>query len=118
MSLNRRKFLGLSTATSSALLFSAFDALAEQNKPIFTKNAAFELLIMATNWGFNGNADDFCAKAKKKKDTMALRFGCQVMKKDEPISLQLLRSISFRLEYFTGVAVPMRKSTLLSLKMA
>ena len=65
MSLNRRKFLGLSTATSSALLFSAFDALAEQNKPIFTKNAAFELLIMATNWGFNGNADDFCAKAKK-----------------------------------------------------
>jgi sugar phosphate isomerase/epimerase len=65
MSLNRRKFLGLSTATSSALLFSAFDALAEQNKPLFTSNAAFELLIMATNWGFNGTADDFCAKAKK-----------------------------------------------------
>lgn len=28
-------------------------------------NKNFELKIMATNWGFNGSIDEFCAKAKK-----------------------------------------------------
>ena len=65
MPINRRKFLGLTTATSSALLLSSLDALSESNKPLFSSNAGYELLIMATNWGFAGNADEFCAKAKK-----------------------------------------------------
>jgi sugar phosphate isomerase/epimerase len=66
MSINRRKFIGLSTATSSALLLSSLDALSKENKPRFSSNApGFELLILATNWGFGGTADEFCAKAKK-----------------------------------------------------
>jgi sugar phosphate isomerase/epimerase len=66
MSINRRKFIGLSTATSSALLLSSLDALSQENKPRFSSNApGFELLILATNWGFGGTADEFCAKAKK-----------------------------------------------------
>lgn len=32
--------------------------------PIFTSNAATKLKILATNWGFPGNTDEFCAKAK------------------------------------------------------
>ncbi|HZB14057.1 MAG TPA: hypothetical protein VE467_13555, partial [Chryseolinea sp.] len=27
--------------------------------------AGFELLIFATNWGFNGNWDEFCSRIKK-----------------------------------------------------
>lgn len=66
MALNRRKFLGLTTASGSALLLSSLDAFSAETKPVFSKEqAGFELLIMATNWGFGGNADEFCAKAKK-----------------------------------------------------
>lgn len=32
--------------------------------PLFQPNPATKLKIMATNWGFNGNTDAFCAKAK------------------------------------------------------
>lgn len=65
MPLNRRKFLGLSTAGGSALLLSSLDQFAAAPAPHTVANANFELLIMATNWGFPGTADEFCAKAKK-----------------------------------------------------
>lgn len=35
------------------------------DKPLFTVPADFTLKIMATNWGFPGTVDEFCAKAKK-----------------------------------------------------
>lgn len=65
MSINRRKFIGLSTATSSALLLSSLESFSESSKPKFNTAPGFELLIMATNWGFAGDAEAFCAKAKK-----------------------------------------------------
>jgi sugar phosphate isomerase/epimerase len=62
MSLDRRKFIGLNTA----LLFSSIEAFSNESKPIQIEPATgFELMFMATNWGFEGTADEFCAKAKK-----------------------------------------------------
>jgi len=59
--MNRRNFL--STATSgAALLATPLDSMSGSLK---TKPAAgYELLVMATNWGFPGTPDEFCAKAK------------------------------------------------------
>jgi sugar phosphate isomerase/epimerase len=63
--LDRRNFLGLAASSTSALLLSSLDTFAYTDKPVFTMNKNFELKILATNWGFNGTMDEYCAKVKK-----------------------------------------------------
>lgn len=64
MPLSRRKFFGLGASASAAWMLSSFESLA-MDTPTFTHNPAFSLKVMATNWGFRGSVDEFCAKAKK-----------------------------------------------------
>ena len=65
MSLNRRNFLAL-TAMSGAV-GTLLNPLETFPRPLKTSvvRPGFELLIFATNWGFNGTWDEFCAKIKK-----------------------------------------------------
>lgn len=65
MSIGRRKFIGAAAAGSTALLLSSLDSLAEWEVPAPESAPHYELRIMATNWGFQGSMDDFCAKAKQ-----------------------------------------------------
>ncbi len=59
--MNRRNFLTTAT-TGAAALSTPFAAFSDHQK---THPApGFELLILATNWVFNGTHDEFCAKAK------------------------------------------------------
>jgi len=62
MQQNRRKFIKTSSAATTALLLSSLELLAKDQ---MNMNTAFELKIMATNWGFDGSLDAYCAKAKK-----------------------------------------------------
>jgi len=62
---NRRRFLQTTTAASAALLLNSLDAFAAANPASALSNKNFELKILATNWGFDGTVDAFCAKAKK-----------------------------------------------------
>lgn len=57
MHLDRRNFLKQSAMLGTVSLLPAF-AKAAHVTP------GFKLLIMATNWGFSGNVDEFCKKAK------------------------------------------------------
>ena len=61
--MNRRNFLGLTTTAGSGLLLPELDVFAKTKPAIMKKN--FELKIMATNWGFEGTTEQFCAAAKK-----------------------------------------------------
>lgn len=64
MPMNRRTFIAQSTLVgSSFLLTNPVSAL--HMKPAFTIPSDFSLKIMATNWGFQGTWDKFCAKAKE-----------------------------------------------------
>ena len=63
--MDRRNFLGLAASSTTALLLSSLDTFAYTDKPVFTMNKNFELKILATNWGFNGTMDEYCAKVKK-----------------------------------------------------
>lgn len=65
MNYNRRKFVKASAVGSAALLLSSIEAYALATKPSFTMNKNYELKILATNWGFEGSMDTFCAKVKK-----------------------------------------------------
>jgi hypothetical protein len=62
---NRRKFIQTSATATAALMFSSLDKISSATQPSFTMNKNYELKIMATNWGFDGTTDQFCAKAKK-----------------------------------------------------
>jgi sugar phosphate isomerase/epimerase len=63
--LNRKNFLKLTASSSTALLLSSLDTFASSHKPEFSMQGNFELKIMATNWGFPGTIDEYCAKVKK-----------------------------------------------------
>ena len=61
--MNRRNFLGLTTAAGPALLLPGLDVFENTKPAMMNKNYA--LKILATNWGFEGSTDAFCAAAKK-----------------------------------------------------
>ena len=65
MKQNRRKFIKTSAAGSAALFLSSLEVFSSANKPTFNMEDFFELLIMATNWGYDGSYDSFFAKIKK-----------------------------------------------------
>lgn len=65
MNQNRRRFIKTTAAGSAALFLSSLEVFAAENKPSFMANDKFELLILATDWGYDGSYDSFFAKIKK-----------------------------------------------------
>jgi sugar phosphate isomerase/epimerase len=59
MSLSRRSFI-----RHSSTLLTAATAWSEMPEPVQAA-AGFELMLMATNWGFPGSITEFCRKAKE-----------------------------------------------------
>ncbi len=62
--MNRRNFLSQSTALSGGLLFSTKAWAEKLIQPKFQLPADFSIKILATNWGFQGSWDEFCANVK------------------------------------------------------
>ena len=62
MSVSRRKFLKSSVTSGAALMLPDLKHL-EETKIILP--AGFTIKIMATNWGYDGTIEQFCAKAKQ-----------------------------------------------------
>ncbi len=65
MKQNRRNFLQLTATAATGALLSSLESVAARPLPFIKANAGYELKILATNWGFDGTMDTFCAKAKK-----------------------------------------------------
>lgn len=61
--MNRRKFMN--TAITGLGTLSAIETIAQENAPSFEKVNASSIKILATNWGYEGTVDAFCAAAKK-----------------------------------------------------
>jgi len=69
---DRRNFIKTGSAATTALLLSALDLAAAgrphavvADNPNPARGGKFDLKIMATNWGFDGSLQSFCAKAKR-----------------------------------------------------
>jgi sugar phosphate isomerase/epimerase len=60
MSISRRGFIGL----SGTALLAALDKSAAANAFVNYENKNMDLKILATNWGFGGTLDEYCAKVK------------------------------------------------------
>jgi sugar phosphate isomerase/epimerase len=81
---NRRRFIQLSASATTALLTTSMDLFALTHKPTFSMNNKFELMIMATNWGFPGSLDEYCEKAKKEGyDGIEIWWPLEKEKQDE-----------------------------------
>jgi sugar phosphate isomerase/epimerase len=63
--LDRRDFLQNTGSAATAIMLSSLGAIASSNLPKFTMNSNFKLKLLATNWGFAGTLDEYCAKVKK-----------------------------------------------------
>lgn len=63
--MNRKDFIKQSSVSSAALLLSSMEGFAGKPSHSVIAEKGYELKIMATNWGFDGTIDAFCAKAKK-----------------------------------------------------
>jgi len=64
MPFNRRTFIK-SSVTSGAAMLLAQGATPGPVKSKISVPTGFSIKIMATNWGFDGNADEFCGKVKQ-----------------------------------------------------
>lgn len=64
MTVSRRKFIRNTTTVATTMLLSSLDDLSA-GIPSFSGKAGFELKILATNWGFDGSLDEYCAKVKE-----------------------------------------------------
>jgi sugar phosphate isomerase/epimerase len=62
--MNRKNFLKSSTYATTALLLSSLKPFAAP-QPVSNFKSNFKLQILATNWGFAGTLDEYCAKVKK-----------------------------------------------------
>src|ERR1700744_6355601 len=64
MSYSRRNFIQTTSAASSALLLGGLDVLAEKI-PTTSMHKNFELKVLATDWGYKGGIDQYCAHVRK-----------------------------------------------------
>lgn len=63
MTVNRRNFLQQTALAGTSFFLPSINEFDNHLKSV--THAGYELLIMATNWGFNGDAHAFCEKTKK-----------------------------------------------------
>lgn len=64
MPVNRRTFISQSALLSGSVLFRG-SHYEKENKVPFKVPANFSLIMLASNWGFDGSLDEFCTKAKE-----------------------------------------------------
>ncbi|WP_316792634.1 sugar phosphate isomerase/epimerase family protein [Pedobacter frigoris] len=65
MNQNRRNFLKTTATATAAGLLGPLGEITAAEIPFVPSKAGYELLFMATDWGFAGTTDEFCAAAKK-----------------------------------------------------
>jgi len=63
--LNRRNFLQTVGSATTALQLSSLEVMASSTIPNLSMDNNFKLKLLATNWGFPGTLDNYCAKVKK-----------------------------------------------------
>jgi sugar phosphate isomerase/epimerase len=57
--------LQTSSSATTALLLTSLEGIASSRLPNLTMSDTFKLKLLATNWGFPGSLEEYCAKVKK-----------------------------------------------------
>ncbi|MEO5890880.1 MAG: TIM barrel protein [Ferruginibacter sp.] len=98
--MKRRKFIVNTTSATTALLFSSLDIFAKSQT--FKKmDSNFQLKILATNWGFQGTLDEYCAKVKK-EGYDGIEIWWPLEKKDQDELFTALKKYSLEVGFLTA----------------
>jgi len=97
--LNRRNFIQASGTATAALLLSP--ELFASSKPASTMDNNFKLKVLATNWGFNGTIDEYCAKVKK-DGYDGIEIWWPTEKKDQDELFNALKKYGLEVGFLTG----------------
>lgn len=62
---NRRHFLKTTVTAAAGGILAPYAGIKAAELPFVKATSGYELLFMATSWGYNGSTEDFCALAKK-----------------------------------------------------
>jgi sugar phosphate isomerase/epimerase len=99
--MKRRNFIQASTTAGTALLISSLEIFATEHKPTFNMSSNFDLKIMATNWGFPGTIDEYCAKAKH-EGYDGIEIWWPLDKKEQDELFNALKKNSFEVGFLTA----------------
>ena len=103
--MNRRNFLQTSGSATTALLLSTGELFESSSKSTTDMNNGFKLKVMATNWGFNGTIDEYCAKVKK-EGYDGIEIWWPGEKKDQDEMFNALKKQGLEVGFLTGVYQP------------
>jgi len=113
---NRRTFIHTTASATATLLLSSLDSFASPYKSTIV-NRNFELKVLATNWGFQGTTDQFCAAAKKEGyDGMEVWWPADKKGQDELFAA--LKKYSLEVGFLCGGSQPDWKEHLETFKKA
>ena len=90
-----------SGSATTALLLSQTELFALSSKSISTMNNKFELKLLATNWGFHGSIDEYCAKVKK-DGYDGIEIWWPLEKKDQDELFNALKKYSLEVGFLTA----------------
>ncbi len=94
---SRRHFI---QTTTTALLLSSLKTFAIP-QPIDNMNNNFQLKALATNWGFAGTTDEYCAKVKK-EGYDGIEIWWPLQKKDQDELFAALKKYSLEVGFLTA----------------
>src|SRR6478736_9830125 len=81
-------------------MLASLDAFATPQS-ISNMNNNFQLKILATNWGFNGTIDEYCAKVKK-EGYDGIEIWWQTEKKDQDELFAALKKYGLEVGFLTA----------------
>lgn len=98
--MDRRIFLRNTTTATTALLLSSLNSFASPLAANGT-NSGFKLKVLATNWGFAGTLDEYCAKVKQDGyDGIEIWWPTEKAKQDE--LFELLKKYQLEVGFLTA----------------
>lgn len=100
MKIDRRKFLANTTGIA-ALSLAPLEYLKAKNKTNMQANT-FKPILLATNWGFEGTVDAFCAKAKK-AGYDGIEMWWPMEQKDQQVLFDALKKHELAIGFLCGV---------------
>ncbi len=100
MTVNRRSFLKSSVTSGAALLMGGEEIRASGKEILLPPG--FSIVIMATNWGFDGSIEQFCAKAKQ-AGYDGIEVGWPADPSDQRKLLDAARANQLRFAFLIGV---------------
>jgi len=98
--IDRRKFLANTTGIA-ALSLAPLEYLKAKNKTNMQANT-FKPILLATNWGFEGTVDAFCAKAKK-AGYDGIEMWWPMEQKDQQVLFDALKKHELAIGFLCGV---------------